>query len=66
MKTLGIRLGILVLGALILSPAVAAVGLDPIPGDIAFNLGDTHVFIPVLYSLGTSLDLTLFYYLLKR
>jgi hypothetical protein len=66
MRTLGIRLGLLVLGALILSPAVAAVGLDPIPGDIAFNLGNTRVFIPVLYSLGASLDLTLLYYLLRR
>lgn len=66
MRTLGIRLGMLVLGALILSPAVAAVGLDPIPGDIAFNVGSTRVFIPVLYSLGASLDLTLLYYLLKR
>ena len=66
MKKLGIRLLILVLGALVLSPVVAALGLDPIPGDIAFNLAGAHIVIPVAYSLCASLDLTLFYYMVRR
>ena len=65
MRSLGIRLVILLLGAVILSPVVAAFGFEPIPGDIAFNLGQTHIAIPVLYSLGASLDLTLLYYLVR-
>jgi hypothetical protein len=64
-RSLGIRLVILVLGALILSPVVAAFGFDPVPGDLAFNLGQTHIIIPVAYSLGASFDLTLLYYMVR-
>jgi hypothetical protein len=57
---------ILILGAAILSPVVAAIGLDPVPGDIVFRLGSTPVVIPVTYSLCASLGLALFYKIMKR
>ncbi len=65
MKQLAIGLGILVLGALILSPAIALIGLDPMPGDIIFRDGDWHINIPVAYSLCASGGLALLYYFLK-
>jgi hypothetical protein len=63
-KLLG--LGILLLGALILSPMVAAFEPNPMPGDIMFNIAQTHIFIPVTYSLCASLGMALLYRLLKR
>jgi protein-S-isoprenylcysteine O-methyltransferase Ste14 len=57
---------ILLLGALALSPAVAALGLDPMPGDIMFRWNDTPVIIPVIYSLCASVGLGLFYKIMKR
>jgi len=57
---------LLLLGALVLSPVVAALDLDPMPGDIAFRLGGTPVVIPVIYSLCASLGLALLYKIMKR
>lgn len=57
---------ILILGAIILSPVVAAFEFDPVPGDIAFRLGNTHINLPVAYSLCASLGLALFYKIMKR
>jgi protein-S-isoprenylcysteine O-methyltransferase Ste14 len=57
---------ILLLGALALSPAVVALGLDPMPGDIMFRWGNTPVVIPVIYSLCASVGLALFYKIMKR
>ena len=37
MRALVKLLAILIFGALVLSPAVAYLGLDPMPGDIAFR-----------------------------
>ncbi len=65
MRRLGVSVGLLVLGAMILSPVVAALGLDPIPGDFAFGLGTSHVAVPVTYSLCASMGLTLLYYVMK-
>ena len=61
MKQLFVSAGILFLGALILSPVVAAFEPDPMPGDIMFNIAQTHIFIPVTYSLCASLGLALLY-----
>lgn len=66
MRKLFLSAVILLLGALILSPAVAAFGFDPVPGDIAFRWGNTPVFIPVTYSLCASLGLALFWKIMKR
>jgi hypothetical protein len=59
-------LAILIFGALVLSPAIAMLELDPLPGDIAFQMGDSHIIIPVAYSLCASAGLALLTYFLKR
>lgn len=65
MRRLGIGLAILVLGAMVLSPVVAVLGLDPIPGDLAVGLGHSRFAIPVTYSLCASMGLTLLYCVMK-
>ena len=65
MKHLVMLLCLLLLGALALSPAIAFMGLDPMPGDIAFQQGNQHIIIPVIYSLCASTGLGLLYYFLK-
>ena len=57
---------IIILGAAALAPAISYIGLDPMPGDFAVNLGDWHLMVPVTYSLCASCALGLFYYFLKR
>ncbi len=66
MGKLGIMLVILVLGAVILAPVVMAFEPDPLPGDFAFVWGNTHVAVPVVWSLCASGGLALFYAFLKR
>jgi hypothetical protein len=66
MKQLCIGIIVLLIGALALSPAVAALGLDPMPGDITFRLGNAHIAIPVAYSLCASVGLTLLYRIMTR
>lgn len=65
MRRLSVGLAILLLGAAILSPVVAALGLDPVPGDFGLGLGHGHVAVPVTYSLCASMGLTLLYYAMK-
>jgi hypothetical protein len=62
MRRFGVGLGILLLGAMVLSPAVAVLGLDP---DLAFGLGHSHLAVPVTYSLCASMGLTLLYCAMK-
>ena len=59
-------LGILILGAAALAPAIAVMGLDPLPGDFVINQGNLHFAVPVTYSLCASLGLGLLYYFVKR
>ncbi len=66
MRQLLFILVILAVGAVALAPAIALLGLDPMPGDFAVNQGDWHFTVPVTYSLCASLGLGLFYYLMKR
>jgi hypothetical protein len=49
-----------------LAPAIAYMGLDPLPGDFVINQGNLHLAVPVTYSLCASLGLGLFYYFMKR
>ena len=56
---------IVILGALILSPMIAGLGLDPIPGDLTFSLGTWHIALPLTYSLCASMGLTLLYLVMK-
>ncbi len=53
------------LGAIILSPAVAAFNFDALPGDLRFHWGSTVVTIPVIYSLCASTGLALLYKIMK-
>ena len=57
---------ILLFGALALSPAIAYLDLDLMPGDIVFRAGTVPVHIPVIYSLCASTGLALLTYFLKR
>lgn len=66
MKKIFLIGGMWLLGSLIISPAVAAFQPGHMPGDISFNMGQTHIFIPIFYSLCASLGLTLLYRLLTR
>ena len=65
MKQLSFGFVILILGAVVLSPVMAYLGLDPMPGDIAFRHTGLNVTIPVAYSLCASGAMGLLYYLLK-
>jgi hypothetical protein len=66
MRRLLFMFGIFIAGAVVLAPAIAFIGLDPLPGDFAIHLGSLNITVPVTYSLCASLDLGLFYYLMKR
>ena len=66
MRRFCLIVAVLLLGALVLSPALAALDLDPMPGDIMFRWGNTPVVIPVIYSLCASVGLALFYKIMKR
>ena len=57
---------ILVLGVLVFSQAIAMMGLEPMPGDIAFRVGETGVHIPVIYSLGAVAIMVLLYWAFFR
>jgi hypothetical protein len=61
-----ILLVILVLGAAVLSPVIALIGLDPVPGDLSFDYNHQHYFFPVAYSLCASAVLALSYYIMRR
>jgi len=58
-------IAVVILGALALSPIVAGLGFDPIPGDLAFSLGTWHIALPLTYSLCASMGLTLLYLVMK-
>ena len=59
-------LGIVILGAAVLAPAISYFGFDPVPGDFAIHQGNWHFAVPVTYSLCASMGLGLFYYFMKR
>jgi hypothetical protein len=66
MRQLLFLLAIMIVGAVALAPAIAYLGLDPLPGDFVINQGNMHFNVPVTYSLCASLGLGLFYYIMKR
>ena len=61
-----IYLGILLLGALVLSQVIALLDLDPLPGDIIYDRENWHIHIPVLYSLGAAAVLALLIWFFRR
>jgi hypothetical protein len=66
MRQLLLLLTILAVGAVFLAPAIALIGLDPVPGDFNIHWGNFRMAVPVTYSLCASLGLGLFYYFMKR
>ena len=61
-----IYVGIIVLGALVISQVLSFMTLDPMPGDIAYDRETLHIHIPVLYSLGGSVVLALLFWWWRR
>ena len=66
MRGLLILLVILLVGAAVLAPVIAMIGLDPVRGDFAFDYNHQHFTVPVAYSLCASAVLTLLYYIFRR
>ena len=59
-------LGMMIIGAAALAPAIAYIGLEPVPGDFIINQGTWHLAVPVTYSLCASMGLGLLYCVMKR
>jgi len=61
---------LIIVGALVLSPvmvyAAQYLELDPVWGDIPVHFGNVRFILPVAYSLGASMVLGLFYWVMKR
>jgi hypothetical protein len=66
MKRLGILLMILVVGAVILAPAIMLAEPDPMPGDFVLAWNNQHYPVPVLWSLCASGALALLYLVYRR
>ena len=56
-----IFLGILVLGAAVLSPVIAFFGIDPLPGDVHVNWENHKFFLPFTQSMIASTVLGLLF-----
>ena len=61
-----IYVAIIVLGALVLSQALALMDLDPMPWDITYSRENLHIHIPVLYSLAGSVVLALLFWFWRK
>ena len=61
-----IWLGMMVIGALILCPALAMLNLDPLPGDFTLQWGTAHFYMPFTESMIVSVSLTLLFLILRR
>lgn len=57
-----IYLGVIVLGAAVLSVALSFLDLEAMPGDIVINRPGLNMHISVLYSLGASVSLALLFW----
>jgi hypothetical protein len=57
---------IILLGALVLSPAVAYFDFARLPGDMMLSFGETRFYAPFTSSLIASVVLTLLFWLLRR
>ena len=61
-----IYLAIFLVGALLLSQAIAMMDLEPVAGDILYDKANWHIHIPVLYSLGAAAVLALLIWFFRR
>ena len=57
---------VLFLGALVLSPVVAFLQIEPLPGDMTVTLSNHHVFLPFTQSLIASVVLALLFFWAKK
>ncbi|HVU22019.1 MAG TPA: DUF2905 family protein [Rhizomicrobium sp.] len=57
---------ILFMGSLALLPMVAFLGIDPLPGDLTFNIANRHVFLPFTQAFIASVVLALLYFWAKK
>jgi len=65
-KALG-WIAIILIGAIVLAPAIGMIGLDPLlPGDFTLRLGSTHIYMPLGTSLAVSVSLTLLFLFMRR
>jgi hypothetical protein len=65
-KALG-WIAIIIAGAIILSPAIGMIGLQPLlPADFTLRLGATHIYLPLGTSLAVSVSLTLLFLFMRR
>lgn len=56
-----IFVGIVVAGALVLSPVIAYLGITPLPGDVTFIWQNHKIFLPFTQSLAASIVLGLLF-----
>ena len=59
-------LGIILVGAMVLSPLVAMLEIAPLPGDVRFNWGNQPVFLPFTQSAIASFALALLFLFARR
>jgi len=57
---------IILIGAVILSPAIALIGMDPLPGDFTFTFQNTHIYMPLTTSFIVCAALVFLFLLLSR
>jgi hypothetical protein len=56
-----IFLSIVLLGALVLSPVIALLEIDPLPGDLRFSWESHQIFLPLTQSAIASVSLGLLF-----
>jgi hypothetical protein len=56
-----VLLCIVILGAVVLAPVIAQLGIDPLPGDMTLNFQGHRVFLPFTQSLIASVVLALLF-----
>ena len=57
---------IVAVGALVLGPVVAWLGIDPLPGDVSVNLDNHRLFLPFTQSMIASAVLGLLFLWAKK
>ena len=61
-----IVLGVILLAVGLFWPFLSRLGLGRLPGDIAINRGNLHIYIPLATSLLVSVVLTLLFWALRK
>jgi hypothetical protein len=61
-----IMFGILFAGSLALLPMIAFLEINPLPGDLTFNIANHHVFLPFTQAFIASVVLTLLFFMVRK